>query len=131
MACTSTDDRAASTQYHSSSAVETGVWWRASRSTTIDLTFSIGERSGERAGKGNSQTFSLSRKVRTIPTTCGCVLSFLKVGFRRTRIKGRATGRNTLEMERALFKVPSMRTRGDQDAYPIAPHVVMPGVGLV
>ncbi|GFU30225.1 hypothetical protein TNCV_4447181 [Trichonephila clavipes] len=58
--------------------------------------FSIGERSGEHSGQGNSRIFSVSRKVRTIPATCGCTLSCLNVEFRRrTQIKGRATGRNT------------------------------------
>ncbi|GFU69046.1 hypothetical protein TNCV_4457731 [Trichonephila clavipes] len=41
----------------------------------MNRTFSIRERSGERAGQGNSQTFSVSRKIRTIPATCGRALS--------------------------------------------------------
>ncbi|GFU10943.1 DUF4817 domain-containing protein [Trichonephila clavipes] len=44
----------------------------------MDKTFSFGERSGEHAGQNNSQTFSVSRKVRTLPAKCGQALSCLK-----------------------------------------------------
>ncbi|GFS89826.1 hypothetical protein TNCV_4839241 [Trichonephila clavipes] len=54
MACTCKDDHAASTQYHSSSTVVTGVWRRDICSATLDKTFSIGER----VGQGDSRTFS-------------------------------------------------------------------------
>ncbi|GFV38410.1 transposable element Tc1 transposase [Trichonephila clavipes] len=40
----------------------------------MDQTFSIGERSGERADQGNSRAFSVSRKVRTILETCGILM---------------------------------------------------------
>ncbi|GFW20689.1 hypothetical protein TNCV_1049121 [Trichonephila clavipes] len=48
---------------------------------------SILERSGESASQGNIRTFSVSRKVRTIPATCGRALSYRNVGFHRSRIK--------------------------------------------
>ncbi|GFW38318.1 hypothetical protein TNCV_1331711 [Trichonephila clavipes] len=76
MACTGTDAHAASTRCHSSSTIVTGVWCRERHSATLDPTFSIGERSRERAGQGNSRTFFVPRKVRTIPTTCDSVLSY-------------------------------------------------------
>ncbi|GFW25634.1 hypothetical protein TNCV_1308951 [Trichonephila clavipes] len=41
-----------------------------------------------------------SKKVRTIPATCGRALFCLNVGFRKARKKGSATGRNTPEMAR-------------------------------
>ncbi|GFX96931.1 hypothetical protein TNCV_1996631 [Trichonephila clavipes] len=59
---------------------------------------SVGERSGECTGQSNSRTFSESRKVCAMPANCGRSLSCLNVGIRRTRINGRATGRNTPEM---------------------------------
>ncbi|GFT03434.1 hypothetical protein TNCV_2985951 [Trichonephila clavipes] len=45
MACTNLDAHSASTQCHSSSNVVTCVYGRASRSATMNHTFSIGERS--------------------------------------------------------------------------------------
>ncbi|GFW92899.1 hypothetical protein TNCV_3495321 [Trichonephila clavipes] len=68
--------------------------WRMATATvncsaTIYQTFSILERFGERTGQGNSRTFAVSRKVRTIPTTGGRVLSCLNVGICRAQIKGR------------------------------------------
>ncbi|GFX87716.1 hypothetical protein TNCV_4304251 [Trichonephila clavipes] len=44
MSCTSTDAYAASTRCHSSSTIVTSVWQQGSRSTTMEQTFSIGER---------------------------------------------------------------------------------------
>ncbi|GFU72612.1 hypothetical protein TNCV_4838401 [Trichonephila clavipes] len=88
----------------------------------MDQTFSIGERSGERAGQDNSRIFSVSSKVRTIPSKCDRALSCLNTGFRRARIKGRTMGRNKPEMLRDLFKVPSMRAKGEQDVDSFAPH---------
>ncbi|GFU44081.1 hypothetical protein TNCV_4952551 [Trichonephila clavipes] len=38
--------------------------------------FSIGERSGERAGQSNSRTFFVSKKVGIIPATCGREISY-------------------------------------------------------
>ncbi|GFV35089.1 hypothetical protein TNCV_1853061 [Trichonephila clavipes] len=52
MVCTGTDDHTASKRFHSSSTVVTGIWGRASHLSSIHQTFSIGERSGERAGPG-------------------------------------------------------------------------------
>ncbi|GFS94796.1 hypothetical protein TNCV_4456721 [Trichonephila clavipes] len=95
MACTGTDTHAVSTRCPSSSTIVTGVWLRASRSAIMDQTFSVVKRSGEHAGQGNSRTFSVSRKVRTIQATCGRPRN---KWFCRARIKGRATGRNTREM---------------------------------
>ncbi|GFY11788.1 hypothetical protein TNCV_1529801 [Trichonephila clavipes] len=81
MTCTGADAHVASTRCHSSSIVVIGVWRRASRSATMDQLFSIGERSSERAGQGSSRTFSVSRKVRTIPSTRGCAISCRNAGL--------------------------------------------------
>ncbi|GFU46873.1 hypothetical protein TNCV_640251 [Trichonephila clavipes] len=93
----------------------------------MDQTFSIGDESGESAGQRNSWTFSVSRKLLKILATCDRALFCLNVGFHRTRINSKAMGRNTPEMQLALFKVSSMRTGGDQDVYPIGPHTITPG----
>ncbi|GFX78997.1 hypothetical protein TNCV_3912841 [Trichonephila clavipes] len=55
----------------------------------------------------------------------------LEKRFYGARIKDRATDRNTPEMHRALFKVPSMRTKVDRDVYPIAPHTITPCDGPI
>lgn len=73
MACTGTSVHETSTLCHNSLTVVIGKWWHASRSATIDQTYSIGERSGECAGQGNSS--SLARKVTTVQKTCSCELS--------------------------------------------------------
>ena len=109
--------------------VTTGVWWQASRSATTDQAFSVGDRSGKVAGHGSSRTFPVSRKARTIMSTCGCALSCWNVAFHRARIKGRAIGLNPTEMQRQLFKVLFVRTRDNLDVYTMAPHTTTLGDG--
>ncbi|GFX17917.1 hypothetical protein TNCV_2293651 [Trichonephila clavipes] len=74
MVCTGTYIHKASTRCHSSSTGVTGVWLQVGHSSAIDQPFSIGEISGERDDQGNCRTSSVSRKVCTIPATCGRAL---------------------------------------------------------
>ncbi|GFX17902.1 hypothetical protein TNCV_2293501 [Trichonephila clavipes] len=50
-------------------------------------------------------------------------------GFHRARITGRATGRNKPEMQRSLFRVPSMRTRSERVVYSTALLTITAGFG--
>ncbi|GFV71022.1 hypothetical protein TNCV_1447221 [Trichonephila clavipes] len=92
MECTGTDAHEATTRYHSSSTVVTGVWELVNYSSIMDQTFSIGDISGECDGQNNSRTFFISRNVRTIPEICGSSLSCLNVGVRTARIKFKSNG---------------------------------------
>ncbi|GFW32449.1 uncharacterized protein TNCV_676081 [Trichonephila clavipes] len=50
-------------------------------------------------------------KTRRVGQRCTLNLSRAETSSRWTRTKGTATGRNTPEMQSALFQMPSMRTR--------------------
>ena len=67
------------------STAVTGIWWWTSRWIIIEQTFSIGEKSEERASQSTNETFFLSKKVRTIPEICGRTLFCWNVKFHRIR----------------------------------------------
>ena len=67
MACTDTAADAASTGCHRSWTVVTDVQWLASRSATVNFTFSTDERSREPADQISNQTLSESKKVSMLP----------------------------------------------------------------
>ncbi|GFX72420.1 hypothetical protein TNCV_1253741 [Trichonephila clavipes] len=52
-----------------------GVIW-VNRSSAVDYMFSIGERSGERAGQGSNSISGLAKNLWTMRATCGRALSF-------------------------------------------------------
>ncbi|GFY22790.1 hypothetical protein TNCV_2180511 [Trichonephila clavipes] len=66
MAFTGTYAHGTSTRCHSSSTVVTNVCKRASCSVTMDQTFSIGERSGERAGQRTTEHFPYQGRTRKV-----------------------------------------------------------------
>ncbi|GFW84213.1 hypothetical protein TNCV_4878761 [Trichonephila clavipes] len=56
----------------------TGEEWRANPSATHKQMFSMGDKSEDYAGQGNSRIPYVSRKIRTQSATCGIALSCWK-----------------------------------------------------
>ena len=60
---------------NSSSAVMTGIWWRAIRSATINhQTFSVCERSGESVGQGSSRIFCIKEILNKTANMWSCII---------------------------------------------------------
>ena len=81
-----------------SSTEVTGVWWRASRSATIDQIFSFDERSGKRVDQGQySNIFCIKEDPNKTGNIQSCIILHYRA-FRGAQIKGRAISLNTIEM---------------------------------